>query len=332
MTNTIQIPQNVLEQLDPEFRQFVQSSKIVPTPSPGLQWSPSFRQSLYSGDLGSTEPIAVGSTRNIQLGHFSIRVMTPPGEKPSQGWPVLLNLHGGGWVFGDAATDDTSLSKLCIATQCVTVSVEYRLAPEHPFPAGLNDSWDALVWLSKEAEHEIGIDPKRIAIMGTSAGGNLAAVVAQRASLASPRIPLVFQALLVPVLNASFSADDRSGWTTSMVEHEDNWVLPTSAVFWFRDLYVSNEGDRVKPEVSPCYQEDKLAYEGMPPTRILVAEMDPLRSEGEMYGAKLQTYGVPVTLRTLKGIPHTGVVADRVCGEVRKHFEELVDALRKAFV
>ncbi|CUA73110.1 AB hydrolase superfamily protein C1039,03 [Schizosaccharomyces pombe 972h-] [Rhizoctonia solani] len=215
--------------------------------------------------------------------------------------------------------------------QCVTVSVDYRLAPEHPFPAGLDDVWDALVWLSKDGEHELEIDPKRIAITGGSAGGNLAAATAQRASLATPRIPLVYQALITPVINASFSADDRSRWTPSMIEHEHNWDLTVLEMLWFRDLYLPIVHDRTKPDASPCYQNDELAFEGMPPTWISVAEVDTLRSEGEMYAEKLRAYGVPVTLRTLKGLPHTGVKCDRVCRQVRNHHDELAKALQKAF-
>ncbi|KDN34475.1 hypothetical protein RSAG8_12413, partial [Rhizoctonia solani AG-8 WAC10335] len=227
--------------------------------------------------------------------------MTPLGEKPSRGWPVLLNLHGGGWVLGSAAMDDYMLSKLCIGANCVTVSVDYRLAPEHPFPAGLNDSWDALVWVSKEGERELGIDPKRIAIMGCSAGGNFTAAVVQRASLASPRIPLVFQSLLVPSLNLSLFSAERDKWTPSMLQNEHIWDLPLADVLWYIDLYTPNADDRIKPDVSPALQEDKSAFEGMPTTWVSVAEVDTLRSEGEIYAEKLQAHGVQVKLYTLKG-------------------------------
>ncbi|CAE7224473.1 unnamed protein product [Rhizoctonia solani] len=194
-------------------------------------------------------------------------------------------------------------------------SASYVSEPKHPFPVGLNDSWDALVWVSEEGEREIGIDPKRIAIMGTSAGANFAAVLAQRACLASPRIPLVFQPLLVPALNLNLSTVER-----------DNGYL-----FWFIDLYVPNVHDRTKPEVCPALQEDKLAFDGMPPTLVSVAELDVLCSEGEMYAEKLQSHGVPVISKALKGLPHTGAVADRVCAQVHKYHEDLIEALKQAF-
>ncbi|KAG8681655.1 hypothetical protein FRC11_000821 [Ceratobasidium sp. 423] len=293
---------SVRDQLDPEYGDFVQSTMTFRPPLHKLQWSPAIRQApRLVMDLGTTTPVEVGSKHTINLGDYSVQVMIPPGEKPSQGWPVVLYVHGGGWVFGDAGMDDEILSKACIDVQCATVSVDYRLAPEHPFPAGLDDVWNALIWLSKEGEREIGIDPKRIAIVGTSAGGNLAAVVAQRASLASPRIPLVYQALIIPAIDLSLSANDRSKWTPSMIEHENIWSMPALNVFWFRDLYVPNVHDRTTPGVSPCFQEDKSAFEGMPPTWISVAELDTLCSEGEMYAQKLRNYGVPVTLKMLKG-------------------------------
>ncbi|CAE6537793.1 unnamed protein product [Rhizoctonia solani] len=332
MSSATGIPQAVLDQLDPEYRAFIISTGItVQSPINETRWSPALRQAYLGTDTGSNQPMQVGSKRTTQLGDYSVQVMTPPGEKPSRGWPAVLNSHRGGWVLGDAGAEDVMLSKICVNAQCVTVSVEYRLAPENPFPVGLDDVWNALLWLSKEGEHELGIDNERIAIMGGSAGGNLAAVVAQRAALASPRIPLVYQALITPVIDTSFSADDRSRWTPSMVEHENNWDLTVLEMLWFRDLYLPNVHDRTKPEASPCYQEDKSALEGMPPTWISVAEVDTLRSEGEMYAEKLRTYGVPVTLKILKGLPHTGIKCDRVCDQVRKHHDELVKALRKAF-
>ncbi|KAH7342146.1 alpha/beta hydrolase fold-domain-containing protein [Rhizoctonia solani] len=269
------------------------------------QWSPAFREPGPPTDRGSSQPMEVGSKRTIQRANYLVQVMTPPGERPGRGWPAILYAHRGGWVLGDAGAEDELLSRLCVDAQCVTASVDYRLAPEHPFPAGLDDVWNALVWLSKEGDRELGIDPQRIAVMGGSAGGNLAAVVAQRASLTTPRIPLVYQALITPVIDTSFSADDRLRWTPSMIEYEDNWDLRVLEMLWFRDLYLPNVHDRTKPDGSPCYQENKLAFEGMPPTWISVAEVDTLRSEGELYAEKLRAHGVPVTLKTLKGEQRT---------------------------
>ncbi|CCO36901.1 lipase, putative [Rhizoctonia solani AG-1 IB] len=332
MSTATEIPQHVLDKLDPEYKAFILSiGTTVPPPLNKFSWSAALRQAGPTTDSGSSEPIDVGSKRTIQRGGYSAKVMIPPGEKPGRGWPVVLYAHRGGWVFGNAEAEDNMLSRLCVEAVCVIVSVDYRLAPEYPFPAGLDDVWDALVWLSKEGEHEIGIDPRRVAVMGGSAGGNLAAAVAQRASLASPPIPLVYQALITPVINTSFSANDRSQWTPSMIEHEDNWDLTVLEMLWCRDLYLPRVEDRQRPDASPCFQEEKLAFEGMPATWISVAEVDTLRSEAEMYAEKLRAHRVPVTLKVLRGLTHTGIKSDRVCESVRKHHEELAADLRKAF-
>ncbi|CAE6492751.1 unnamed protein product [Rhizoctonia solani] len=178
MSNPIGIPQDVLNQLDPEYREFILSSGMTAQPPINeSHWSPAFREPGPPVDRGSSQPMEVGSKRTIERVNYSLQVMSPLGERPGRGWLVILYAHRGGWVLGDAGAEDELLSRLCVDVECVTVSVDYRLAPEHPFPAGLDDVWDALVWLSKEGNRELGIDPWRIAVMGGSAGGNLAAVV-----------------------------------------------------------------------------------------------------------------------------------------------------------
>ncbi|KAF8700307.1 Lipase esterase, partial [Rhizoctonia solani] len=266
MSNTPRIPQSILDQLDSEYRAFILSTDTAESPRLNeLQWSPALRQMGSTADSGSRKPMDVGSKHTIQRTNYSVDITTPSGEIPF---------------------------KLIAEAECVIASVDYRLAPEHPFPSGLDDLWDALVWLSK--------DPTKIAIAGGSAGGNLAAAVVQRASLSSPPIPLVYQALITPVIGASFSSDDRSRWTPSMIQYEHNWDPTVLEMLWFRDLYLPSVDDRYKPDASPCLQGNKLAFENMPSTWISVAELDTLRSEGEMYAEKLQAHGVPVTLTVLR--------------------------------
>ncbi|KDN35136.1 hypothetical protein RSAG8_11824, partial [Rhizoctonia solani AG-8 WAC10335] len=221
MTMAPSIPPDFLSKLAPGYREFAQANppRFL---LHGIPWSPAFRQPPPGGppDMGSEPPIPVGSQRIIDLKNFSLQVMVPYGEPPAAvGWPVVLFLHGGGWVFGDAAMDNGLLSRLCVGAKCVVVSVDYRLAPEHPYPAAVNDSWDALLWLHGNGAEQLGIDPSRIALMGSSAGSNLAAVITQRASLSSPRIPIKLQILLVPVIDTSYTAEDRSRWTPSMIEY-----------------------------------------------------------------------------------------------------------------
>ncbi|KAH7342131.1 Alpha/Beta hydrolase protein [Rhizoctonia solani] len=330
MSTSPSIPHDFLKKLAPGYREFVEANPSRLPSLHGAPWSPAFRQPLPGGppDMGAEPPIPVGSQSTIDLGNFSLQVMVPDGEKPAAGWPAVLFIHGGGWVFGDAAMDNGLLSRMCMGAKCVVVSVEYRLAPEHVYPAALNDSWESLLWLYRNGAEHLAIDPTRIALMGTSAGSSLAAIVAQRASLNSPRIPIKLQVLLVPVIDASFTAEDRSRWTQSMVEYEDNFSLPVLNMFWLRDKYLPDPKDRTHPEASPNYQENQVAFSGMPSTLIAVAELDSLRSDGELYAQKLEQYGVPVTVKVLKGITHMAVRADRVCETARVFRDELIEFVK----
>ncbi|CAE6475536.1 unnamed protein product [Rhizoctonia solani] len=329
MSSTIP-PPDFLDKLAPGYREFIQANCPKMPLLHGLTWSPAFRQPPPGGvpDMGAEPPVPVGSQYTIDLGHFSLQVMVPDGEQPNAGWPVVLFLHGGGWVFGNAAMDNGLLSRLCVGAKCVVVSVEYRLAPEHPYPAALDDSWDSLLWLHKNGAEKLAIDPSRIALMGSSAGSNLAAVVAQCASLSSPRIPIKLQVLLVPVIDTSYTAENRSHWTESMIEHENNFALPVLNMLWLRDRYLPNPEDRAGPEASPNYQENSSAFEGVPRTLIVVAELDSLRNDGELYAQKLEKFGVPVTVRVLEGITHMGIRADRVCETARVFRDELIQFIK----
>ncbi|KAJ1307167.1 hypothetical protein OPQ81_001284 [Rhizoctonia solani] len=323
------VPQ-LLEKLEPGYRAFVESG-LPPLPSlHGLPWSSAFRRPPPSGppDMGSEPPVQVGSQRTISLGDFSVQVMLPDGEQPPLGWPAVLFLHAGGWVFGDATMENGLLSRLCIGANVVVVSVDYRLAPEHPYPAAVNDSWDSLNWLYSKGAEELGINPTRIALMGRSAGGNLAAVIAQRASLGSPRIPVALQILLSPVIDTTHTNEHRSRWTQSMIENENNFSLPTLDMLWLRDRYLPNPEDRTKPDASPNHQQDKAAFEGMPATLIVLADLDTLRDDGEMYAQKLKQFGVPVTVKLLEGLTHFGASADRVSELARISRDKLVEYVR----
>ncbi|KAF8599645.1 hypothetical protein BDV93DRAFT_590496 [Ceratobasidium sp. AG-I] len=300
------IPQSLLDKLPADY------------PLHTLKWSPTLRQPV---NLGQAPPVPVGSTRTINLGNFSVLILTPEGGRPKDGWPVYMYMHGGGWVFGFVESGNGIYSRICV--------VEYRLAPEHPFPAAINDCWEALLWLRGAGKDELGIDISRIAVGGISAGGNFAAVLAQRASLA--HIPLVLQLLLIPALNLSLSASDRSSWTPSMVEHQNVWALRTLDVFWFRDLYLPNPEDRTSVDASPLLQEEKGVYEGIAKAWVGVMELDVLRSEGEMYAQKMRGFGVEVVLKEYKGAVHMLVEADGVCELARTIRGDQIETLKAAF-
>lgn len=332
---SMDIPQALLDRLVPDYRAFVEAQPpVARAPLHLIDWSPEFRTMISSApppDLGQAAPVPVGSTRRIDLGSFSLLVLTPEGERPNQGWPVLLFIHGGGYTLGNAETGISFFSRTCVEAECVVVSVDYRLAPEHPYPAAIDDCWEALQWLRGAGKQEFALDISRVAVAGVSSGATLAAITAQRATLASPRIPLVLQVLIIPGTDMTFPATDKSKWTPSMLDYQNVWALRALDMLWLRDGYLPNVEDRAKPDASPLLQEDKEVYEGLAPALVVVTELDILKSEGIMYAEKMEGYGVPVILKEIKGLTHLGWTADRVCEVARTSRSEVINAVKKAF-
>jgi acetyl esterase len=221
-------------------------------------------------------------------GAFPVRVAIPEGDIRG----VLVWYHGGGWVIGSVAESDTLARKLAARTHCAVVNVDYRMAPEHRFPTAVNDCYAALEWTSAQLAELAG---KRVPILvgGDSAGGNLAAVVAQRAR--DRRGPAIAAQLLVyPVTDADF---DRPSYTAA----DNQLLLARPTMQWFWDHYLPRAADRVHPDASPI-RASSLA--GLPPAIILTAEHDVLRDEGEAYAAALRQAGVPTVLRRFDGQLH----------------------------
>lgn len=223
-------------------------------------------------------------------GALPVRIYRPRGDGPA---PVLVWYHGGGWVIGDIATSDATARRLCAEAGAVVVSVGYRLAPEHPYPAGPDDAWAALGWVAAHAA-EIGGDPARLAVGGDSAGGNLAALVALRAR--DEGGPALRHQLLV------YPATDLAMDHPSIHENGEGYFLTEAAMLWFADHYLGADrqhGDPASPAVSPLRAE----VAGVAPAQVLTAEFDPLRDEGDAYAARLAEAGVPVD-----HVPHPGLI------------------------
>jgi acetyl esterase len=219
-----------------------------------------------------------------------IRVYTPA-DAVGGNAPLLLWLHGGGWVIGDLDTADATARALANRSGAVTVSVDYRLAPEHPTPAPLEDCLAALTWSVENAEL-LGVDATKVAVGGDSAGGNLAACLCQRVrDEFGPEID--FQLLVYPVT-------DCTAGTQSYVDNADGYFLTRDTMHWFIGHYLA-DCDPKDPTVSPLHA-DSLA--GLPPALVITAEYDPLRDEGEAYAAALQDAGVPVELIRYEGQIH----------------------------
>lgn len=219
-----------------------------------------------------------------------IRIYTPSGTGP---FPVLVFFHGGGWVLGSLETTDFLCRAVTNAAACLVVSVNYRHAPEHKFPAAADDAYAATVWAAQNAASFNG-DATRLAVAGVSAGGNLAAVTCLRAKeQGTPAI--CFQLLIVPATNFNFD-------TPSHQENAEGYGLTRPIMEWFRGHYLNHPEDEQHPYASPLLAQD---LSGLPPAFVVTAQFDPLRDEGEAYAERLRQAGVPVTYTCYEGMVHT---------------------------
>ena len=247
-------------------------------------------------------------------GEIPIRVYRPNSDEPL---PAVVYFHGGGWVIGNIETHDATCQQLSTSVPAVVVSVDYRLAPEHPFPAAVEDCLAATNWVHEHAG-DLGADGSRLAVAGDSAGGNLAAVVSIKARDAGgPRIS--FQLLVYP-------ATDLTRAFPSHLANGEGFLLTTGAMDWFLDHYVP-ESERKNPDASPLFA-DSLA--GLPPALVITAEFDPLRDEGEAYAQRLRESGVDAKASRYDGMIHGFYGMDLLLPKATDAVEESVSALRGA--
>jgi acetyl esterase len=271
--------------------------------------------------LGATEsrpPVASVTDRAIPgpAGDIPLRVYVPTEEPGPR--PVLVYLHGGGWVIGSIETHDGTSRALAQGTGATVVSVDYRLAPEHPFPAAIDDCLAAVRWVAENAA-ELDVDPARLAVGGDSAGGNLAAVTA--AELRDSDVDVRFQLLVYPVTDCTMSH-------RSIVENGDGYFLTAETMAWFLDHYVGL-GDRTGHRVSPLHLPDE-ALAGLPPALVITAEYDPLRDEGEAYAARLAANGVATTVTRYDGVVHGFFAMRDFVPEGKAAVDQACEALRAA--
>jgi len=236
------------------------------------------------------DPVArVEDTYILGSGHdIPVRVYTPEGEGP---FPVLVYLHGGGWVLGCLEDQDAEYRTIVNAVGCVVVSLGYRLAPEHKFPVPVEDAYHAACWV---ADHSVRLAGNGvIAVGGSSAGGNLAAAVALMArDRGGPQ--LACQVLSVPVTDYNFD-------TESYDQNSEGYVLTKADMQWFWEHYLSTPGDGADAYASPLRAQD---LSRLPPALVQTAEYDPLRDEGRAYADRLSAAGVPTTYRCYEGMLH----------------------------
>jgi acetyl esterase len=237
----------------------------------------------------------------------------------SDSFPILVYYHGGGFTMGDLDGSDDFCRKLSILSGEIVVSVDYRLAPEYTFPAAAEDAYAALAWVAINAELISG-DSSRIAVMGGSAGGCLAAVTTLMAKdRKGPSI--IYQVLYFP------STDQSDSDFPSHTLYAKGYYLTYEWLKFFRRQYIPNESDRKHPYASPLLAPD---HSGLPPALIITAEFDPVRDEGETYAQKLKEAGVSVRLERYTGVVH-GFVGVPFIRKANVAIEESVKALKDAF-
>ena len=237
-------------------------------------------------------PVAAVTERMMQGpgGPLRLRIYTPPGEGP---FPLMVFFHGSGFVLCSLDTHDGICRNLCAGSGCLVVSVDYRLAPEHPFPAAPEDCLAATHWAVAQAAG-LGADAARLVLAGDSAGGNLAAVTALRLRDEGGPRP-VGQVLLYPV------TDWHSPGTPSYAENAEGYGLTRATMEWFWGHYLPDASLSAHPHVAPLRTPD-LA--GLPPALVQSAEYDPLRDEAELYAGRLSAAGVPVRMTRWPGMNH----------------------------
>jgi acetyl esterase len=310
--------------LDPQARallDFIEARGIPPMES--LPPAEARRMYLERRFVTQPEPPQVSLVRDLDAdgphGRIPLRLVRPLGAAEGERLPVLVYYHGGGWTIGDLDTHDTLCRQLANGAGCAVVSVDYRMGPEHRFPAAVDDCIAATRWVRGNAE-SLGVDASRLAVGGDSAGGNLAAVVSIAARDAGDP-PIRFQLLIYP-------ATDQRMLTASYRANCKGYLLTAELMAWFHDNYLVDRSHDDDWRASPLLHTD---LSRLPPALVLTAGYDPLRDEGIEYAQKLSLAGNRATLvsfeRQIHGFALMGKVLDEANAAVRLCAAELREAL-----
>ena len=265
----------------------------------------------------SPDPMPIAETRDVAI-------PGPGGPIPARLYrsakngtlPVLVFLHGGGWVVGNIDSHEAMCRHLANRAECAVLSVDYRMGPEHKFPAAVEDCFAATVWTAGNAA-ALGVDPGRLAVGGDSAGGNLAAVVSLLArDKRAPRISC--QILIYPATDAAMRHD-------SVARYAEGYVLTRATMRWFYEQYLRTPDDAADWRVSPLLAPD---LSRLPPAYVLTAGYDPLCDEGDAYAARLAAAGVPVTHRRFPGQVHGFVTNGKVIRAAETALDEIAAFLQ----
>jgi len=287
--------------------------------------APQEARRLYLERRAFTQPAPppVAQCRALSADGLALRLYRPLGASPNETLPALVYFHGGGWVIGDLDTHDTLCRELANGSGCAVVSVDYRLAPEHRFPAAYDDALSATRWVCREAV-SLGIDPTRIAVGGDSAGGNLAAAVAlawrDAAEEGDDSPPLAFQLLIYP-------ATDQRRNLPSHQRNGQGYLLTSDTIRYFHDHYLPEPALDLDWRASPLLHENLVH---LPPALVLVAGYDPLHDEGTAYAQRLSEAGCHATLVNFERQIHGFILMGRVIDEANAAVQLCAAELRRA--
>ncbi|KJZ78511.1 hypothetical protein HIM_01902 [Hirsutella minnesotensis 3608] len=301
---------SIVDRVDPEYAAFYNQHVIDKQQVQHQPISVSRSSGVLIPGAGPLAP--VGKTADYTVERVEtpgpairVRCFTPDEPRPDAGWPVLLYYHGGGWVLGNIDTENVIATNICSRSKCVVVSPDYRLAPEDPFPAAVEDAWEIVQWAIGKGKELLGLDTSRMAVGGSSAGGNLAAVMCQRGvARGGPTFRL--QLLSVPVMDNTAEPSNNPSWSSG--EHAP--ALPAAKMMWYRNHYLPDRKDWNHPEASPLFWDGD--WSKLPPAVIVVGGIDILRHEGEQFGRKLTEANVRADVHVFEGQAHPFIAMDGV--------------------
>ena len=307
--------------IDPEARAYLDHMASLGLPPLAEQGAVEARRlnSLRAASLaGEVEEVAHVEDRHLPGpgGSISFRLYSPA---PDRTLPALLYIHGGGWVVGDLDTHDSVCRAIARRAECVVLALDYRLAPEDPFPAAVEDAWAGLSWLADHAT-DLGADAGRIAVGGDSSGGNLSAVLAQR-SRDRGGSKLAAQVLIYPVTDCDFDTDSYRDAATG-------YGLTRESMLWYWNQYLPDESKRVSPDASPLRAPD---LSELPPALVITCKLDPLASEGAAYAEALRSAGVRVEHIIESDMIHGYIRMGGVVSRARKSWDDCARFLRREF-
>lgn len=308
--------------LDPVLKAFLDQVASMGGPKTWEMTPTEARESFAAlMQLAGPKDIPIGKVTNIAIpaphGEIAARSYAPVAAN-SQGLPTLVFFHGGGWVIGNIDTHDGLCRMIANGSGCRVISVEYRLSPESKYPDAVDDAVAALEWVEKNAS-QLGVDANLLAVGGDSAGGDLAAVLAQIAK-AKGGPKLSYQLLFFPVTQIGEE-------TRSLREYAEGYFLERKTLDWFYAQYLPGDADKKDPRISPLAAED---VSGLPPAYIMLAGFDPLHDEGLAYAEKLRAAGVPVIVADYPDMVHDFIYLQSVLPQASEALNAAAKALKDA--